>query len=160
MEDFCFPEDGILDPGRDLASLVGNADDAHPETSSSQILVASLKRFSAINRQVLKPSPVCLLKDGVGSVPFIDKFITDGNKAKTSLSSFGNSRVISNLSALIGKPSPWLGRMTLSFTCPVVESSSAAATNFLLWTRFANGTLSEDFFTEFCEGWPMEVKRL
>jgi len=43
MEDFCFPDDCILDPGRDLASLVGNADDAHPETSSSQILVASLR---------------------------------------------------------------------------------------------------------------------
>lgn len=43
MEDFCFPEDCILDPARDLASLVGNADDAHPELSSPQTLAASLR---------------------------------------------------------------------------------------------------------------------
>lgn len=42
-EDFCFPEYCILDPGRDLVSLVGNADEAHPELSSSQTLTASLR---------------------------------------------------------------------------------------------------------------------
>jgi hypothetical protein len=43
MEDLCFPEDCNLDPGRDLASFVGNADEAHRELSSSQAFVTSLR---------------------------------------------------------------------------------------------------------------------
>jgi hypothetical protein len=51
MEDLCFPEDCILEPGRDLASFVGNGDEAHPELSSSQAFVISLREKHANKKE-------------------------------------------------------------------------------------------------------------